>query len=162
MLDEPGKQPANGMDGDAAGRIRDMNLLPATRIGWEHRQQYIDRLIEMSADHLTAGEFQARLEWLQNAKTIEEAKIVFRDLPSLRVTKTELAPHLRPKPQRSGEPATSTSAWRAFWFLFALDLGLWSFFVFTGNLLVAVGVSLLLTFLWGGALLVLRSRDERR
>ena len=155
MLDEPGKQPASGMDGDAAGRIRDMNLLPATRIGWEHRQQYIDRLIEMSADHLTDEEFQARLEWLQNAKTTEEAKIVFQDLPSIRVTKTELAPHLRhPQPKRR---QCADIGLAAFWF--ALELALTLRLALTGNLPTALCVFLPLTLLWG-MFLVLRIRDR--
>jgi hypothetical protein len=159
MLDEPGKQPASGTDGDAAGRIRDMNLLPATRIGWEHRQQYIDRLIEMSAEHLTDEEFQARLEWLQNAKTTEEAKIVFQDLPSIRVTKTELAPHLRhPKPKRrQGAGIGQTSRW------FAAELVFMLWFALTGNLLVAFCVFLPLTLLWGTLLVLeIRARTSER
>jgi hypothetical protein len=80
-------------------RAKDMNLLDSPRVGWEQKKTYQDHLAELSANgYLNAEEYQARMEWLQDAKTEAEMKIVFTDLPSVRVTKVELAPYLKRPP----------------------------------------------------------------
>ncbi len=146
------KQPVSKIAEDAAAQaaIRDMNLLPATRIGWERKQQYTDRLAQLSAEgYLDPGEYEARMGWLQNAKTEEEARLVFRDLPSLRVAKVELAPHLRRTHPRQWERRNTGQA--AFWF--AVNLGLLITSLAAGGLVAALVIFLPLTILWGWALI---------
>jgi len=142
------KSPVSEIAEDAIGRaaIRDMNLLPATRIGWEHKQQYTDRLAQLSAEgYLDPGEYEARMTWLQNAKTDEEAKVAFKDLPSLRVAKVELA---RTHPRQWERRNTQQEM---FWF--AVSLGVLITSLLTGGLMTGLIISLPLTLLWGGFLI---------
>src|SRR5271155_1557681 len=86
-----------GMNEIDRRKAREMNVLPTTRIGWEQKQAYIDWLARLSAEgYLNAEEYNARMEWLQAARTEEEMKVAFRDLPRLRATSMEAAaPNLR-------------------------------------------------------------------
>jgi hypothetical protein len=143
------KSPVSEIAEDAIGKaaIRDMNLLPATRIGWEHKQQYTDRLAQLSAEgYLDPGEYEARMGWLQNAKTDEEAKIVFKDLPSLRVTKAELT---RTHPKQWERRNTRQTA---FWFTVNLGLLITSLLT-AGGLMTGLIIFLPLTILRGGFLI---------
>jgi hypothetical protein len=78
---------------DEIERYQQMNILPSSRIGWETKQTYTNRLIEAHSDGcLTDTEYEARLTWISNAQTIDQVLLAFKDLPLLRVTGVELTP----------------------------------------------------------------------
>ena len=80
--------------------------------------------------------------WLQNAKTDEEAKIVFKDLPSLRIAKAELT---RTHPKQWERRNTQLTA---FWF--TVSLGVLIAGLLAGELMTGLIVFLPVTLLWGG------------
>jgi len=84
-------------------RIRkDMNLIRGTRVGWEDKNKYRDRLIEMyTQGHLTEAEYDARMEWVEAARTDDEVRVAFLDLPRLPLTE-------RPKPKKKRKPRTTS------------------------------------------------------
>lgn len=67
---------------------RAMNLVSGTRVGWEEKQRYQHWLAELSAKgYLNNEEYEARMEWLEAAKTEDELKIVLHDLPRMPLSK---------------------------------------------------------------------------
>ena len=58
-----------------------MRILPGNRIGWETRQKHLYRLSDLyTLGYLTEEEYDKRVEWVNNAQTIEQVNIVFTDL----------------------------------------------------------------------------------
>lgn len=132
-------------------KARDMNMLPTTRIGWEQKQTYMDWLARLSAEgYLTAEEYDARMDWLQAARTEEEVKVVFSDLPRLRATGMEPSnPVLRvtrPENRKYFIPTPVAGVILAFEAAITVSNGL------AGN--SAFFISLVITLLWVWILLV--------
>jgi hypothetical protein len=58
-----------------------MNIIPGNRIGWETRQEHLHRLSDLyTLGYLTEEEYEKRVEWVNQAQTIEQVNIVFSDL----------------------------------------------------------------------------------
>lgn len=67
--------------GMTADNYQDMNILPGNRIGWEQKQEHLHRLSDLyTLGYLTEEEYEKRVEWVNNAQTIEQVNIVFTDL----------------------------------------------------------------------------------
>jgi Domain of unknown function (DUF1707) len=106
-----------------------MNLIKGTRVGWEGKQRYTDWLAKMAAEgHLTSEEYEARMEWVDKARTEDELRVAFIDLPRIPLTP-------RPEPQRKRPPLIDNQplaflrspAWTGCvatfeWFIFALGI----------------------------------------
>lgn len=105
-------------------KLREMNLLDQTRIGYEQKQAYQDWLARLSAEgYLTDEEYSARMDWLFAARTEEEMKLVFRDLPRLKPMGMEPAnPNLRPAKAKKKQSLSQSVTWAGTWFVFALIL----------------------------------------
>lgn len=85
-----------------------MNILPTTRIGWDEKRQYIDRLIEAHTnEYLTDTEYEARMQWISTAQTHDQIKIPFKDLPTKRITEIEPTPKTRSR-KPNGYAVTGT------------------------------------------------------
>jgi hypothetical protein len=141
-------------------KLREMNLLNQTRIGYEQKQAYQDWLAQLSAEgYLTPEEYSARMEWLFAAQTEDQMKLVFRDLPRLKPTGMEPANPTRrvvtPKRKLRHSPGVAAA-----WFVFGIicmigsglshDVGVFTFD--TG-----------LTILWGCILAIrIMDYDKRR
>jgi hypothetical protein len=70
-----------------------LNVLPTTRIGWETRQQYLDRLIEAHVNgHIDGDTFENRKQWVENAYTKEQVELAVKDLPALKAAEAEPQP----------------------------------------------------------------------
>lgn len=97
MLEPRGNErefPISVTDWEAA----QLNILPTTRIGWETKQQYLHQLIDAySNGYLDEDTFNNRKQWIEQALTKEQVELAVKDLPVLRITGLELAPHLQPK-----------------------------------------------------------------
>ena len=67
--------------GMTAGDYQTMNILPGNRIGWQQKQDHLHRLSDLyTLGYLTEEEYEKRVEWVNNAQTIEQVNIVFADL----------------------------------------------------------------------------------
>jgi Domain of unknown function (DUF1707) len=141
-------------------KLREMNLLDQTRIGYEQKQAYQDWLAQLAAEgYLTSEEYDARMEWLFAAQTEDQIKMAFRDLPRLKPTGMEPANPARravtPKPK-----LRHTVQYAAMWFvvgilcMIASGLGHDTFmFTFDSGL----------TIIWGVILAVrIMGHDKRR
>lgn len=61
-----------------------MEILPVTRVSSEQRVNAENRLADMFArGYLTDEEYAARVNWTANAKTEEDLRVPFTDLPSV-------------------------------------------------------------------------------
>jgi Domain of unknown function (DUF1707) len=70
---------------------RAMNLVAGTRVGWEDKEKYQHWLAELSAKgYLSSEEYDARMDWLEGAKTEDEMKVVLHDLPRMPLTEEYL------------------------------------------------------------------------
>jgi hypothetical protein len=91
--------------------VKNLNLLDSYRIGHETKQEYQDKLADYAAEgFITTEEYGVRSQWLDEAKTEADARVVFKDLPRLRVTSTELAPHIG----KRTAPTRKSAAWPTF------------------------------------------------
>jgi hypothetical protein len=116
------------MTPEEANRIKNMNLISGgTRVGWEDKQRYTDWLAKMAAEgHLTSEEYEARVEWVDKARTERELQVAFVDLPRVPLTPRPAAQ--RKRPPYPFECVKSPAAWTAGvatfeWIVFALGIG---------------------------------------
>jgi hypothetical protein len=146
-----------GVNEIARRNAKEMNVLPTIRVGWEQKQKYTDWLAQMSAEgYLTEEEYHARMEFLQAARTEEEIKLAFADLPRLRPTGMEpVNPKLRTVvPLNKDNRAKQVGVGIFFELLIAILAGL------SGNVFVCL-FCLGLAISWG-ALLVYRLHELPR
>lgn len=112
---------------------RDMNMLPATRIGFEQRLAYQNWLAELASNgYLTTEEYEARSKWLDGAQTQAEMEAAFADLPRMQMAHilspgyTGTRPKTEPKPYKPfGKSRTQAGMWAAYglgWMIFNLVL----------------------------------------
>lgn len=63
----------------------EMHVLPCQRIGYDAKQRYTDWLAKLASEgYLTHEEWETRKQWVMDAKTEEELKVAFKDLPSMK------------------------------------------------------------------------------
>lgn len=85
---------------------RAMNLVAGTRVGWEEKQKYQLWLAELSAKgYLNSEEYDARMTWLEQAKTEHDLKVVLNDLPRMPLSEEYLTTI---NPQRKQRQTTWT------------------------------------------------------
>jgi hypothetical protein len=66
-----------------ADTYQKMNIIAGNRVGFDIKQKYLDRLAELSANgYLTSKEYDARVDWINNALTSNQLEEAFKDLPS--------------------------------------------------------------------------------
>jgi hypothetical protein len=127
-------------------KLREMNLLDQTRIGYEQKQAYQDWLARLASEgYLSAEEYSARMDWLFAAQTEDQIKMVFKDLPRLKPTGMEPANPTRrditPKPK-----LRNTAKYAAMWFVIGLVLMAASGL---GHEITLLTFDTLLTIFWG-------------
>lgn len=94
--------------GMTADNYQNMNILPGNRIGWEQKQEHLHRLSDLyTLGYLTEEEYEKRMEWVNNAQTIEQVNVVFTDLREKKILSTEAGSYL--------QPAAKDSRWVSFW-----------------------------------------------
>jgi hypothetical protein len=129
--------------------IKNMHLLDTTRIGYDQKQQHIDRLADLASNgYLTAEEYEARIEWLHNAKTLTDVQLVFKDLPKL----------TRPRPEPKKKKYQGSIQQAAAWFSVELAMTILGCTSSNMGMCFLFGV---LTVLWG-ALLIYRIHTRER
>jgi hypothetical protein len=83
---------------------RAMNIVNGTRIGWDEKQKYQERLAELSAKgYITSEEYEARITWLDNAHTQAEMNAAFQDLPPMPLTEYVPPPAKVSKIEKTGQ-----------------------------------------------------------
>lgn len=128
---------------------RAMNLVSGTRVGWEEKQKYSLWLAELSSKgYLSSDEYDARMAWVEDAKTEQDMKVVLNDLPRMPLSEEYLTTINPQRKQRQSTWAFMAHDPKATAF-YAL---IWLFYMIAGMITGALPIMII-----GAALLTLYS-----